>query len=133
MVAVGSRAASRPAAVDGESRGQNVAVGGSVLGGFAMTLCCIMPLILFSLGVTGAWIGRLSSLAQYKWYTLAFASVCLGLGYWFVYRKPKTDCAETGACARPMPKRAVKAALWFSTALVIASAAFPKVAPYFLW
>ncbi len=30
---------------------------GSVIGALAMSSCCILPLVLFSLGVTGAWLG----------------------------------------------------------------------------
>ena len=33
---------------------------GGLLGALAMSSCCILPLTLFSLGVTGAWIGNLT-------------------------------------------------------------------------
>ena len=35
---------------------------GSVIGALAMSSCCILPLVLFSLGVTGAWLGNLTAL-----------------------------------------------------------------------
>ncbi len=41
--------------------------GGGVLGAITMTSCCIMPLVLFSLGATGAWIGGLAALYPYRW------------------------------------------------------------------
>ena len=42
-----------------------VAVGG-ILGALAASSCCIVPLILFSLGIGGAWIGNLTVLEPYR-------------------------------------------------------------------
>ena len=42
-----------------------VALGG-ILGAIAASSCCVIPLILFSLGIGGAWIGNLTALAPYK-------------------------------------------------------------------
>lgn len=36
------------------------------LGALAMTSCCILPLVLVSLGVTGVFIGQLTALYAYK-------------------------------------------------------------------
>ena len=56
----------------------------------------------------------------------------LGYGYWLVYQKPKTACAEGEACARPLPKTLVKAGLWFATILVILAFAWPAIVPLIL-
>ena len=52
----------------GETRRQGLIAFGGVLGGLAMSSCCILPLVLFSLGVTGAWIGNLAALYPYQAY-----------------------------------------------------------------
>jgi mercuric ion transport protein len=39
-------------------RGQNLLAVGGLLGGVAAPSCCILPLVLFGLGVSGAWIGN---------------------------------------------------------------------------
>jgi len=105
---------------------------GGILGALAASSCCILPLVLFSLGIGGAWIGNLTALAPYQPIFVAITLGFLGYGYWLVYRKPKIACADGSACARPLPNRIVKLALWFATALVAAAIAFPYVAPILL-
>jgi len=114
-----------------EGRKTLVAAGG-VLGAIAASSCCILPLVLFSLGAGGAWIGNLTALAPYQPIFVAITLGFLGYGYWLVYRKPKEACADGAACARPLPSRVVKLALWLATALVAAAIAFPYAAPILL-
>ena len=105
---------------------------GGVAGALAATACCILPLVLFSLGVGGVWVGRLASLAPYQPYFIGFAALSIGYGFWQVYARPRAGCAEDDACARPLPKRLVKTALWSATVLVLAAIIYPFVVPYIL-
>ena len=98
----------------------------------AATACCILPLVLFSLGVGGVWVGRLASLSPYQPYFIGFATVSIGYGFWQVYRRPKAACAEDAACAQPLPKRLVEGALWSAMVLVLAAIIYPFVIPYIL-
>ena len=109
-----------------------LAATGGILGAIAASACCIVPLALFSAGISGAWIGQLTALEPYKPIFIAVTVAFLGYGYWLVYRKPKVACAEGEACARPLPSRLVKAALWFATALVILAFAWPAIVPLIL-
>ena len=101
---------------------------GGVLGAIGASTCCIVPLILFSLGVSGAWVGNLTALEPYKPIFIVFTLGFLGYGYWMVYRKPKA-CAEGEACARPLPNRLVKSALWVSTFLILVALFWNWIAP----
>lgn len=105
---------------------------GGILGALAASTCCIVPLALFSLGISGAWIGQLTALEPYKPFFIAITVGFLGYGYWLVYRKPEAACAEGDACAGQLPNRLVKAALWFATALVILAFAWPAIVPLIL-
>ena len=105
---------------------------GSVLGALASISCCIVPLVLFSVGITGAWMSNLTALAPYQPYFLAFTLVCLGVGFYKVYRKPRVACAEGSYCAKPASNIAVKSALWIAVVLVIAALIYPWVAPRLL-
>jgi mercuric ion transport protein len=105
---------------------------GGVLGALAASSCCIVPLALFGLGVSGAWIGNLTRLAPYQPYFIAATVACLGAGYWLVYRSRKIACADGEACARPLPNRIVKTGLILATFLVIGALAFDFLAPLFL-
>lgn len=108
-----------------------VAVGG-ILGAFAASSWCIVPLVLFSLGVGGAWISNLTALAPYQpLFTAATASI-LGYGFYLVYWKPARACAGGTACARPISSRIVRLSLWGATLLVAAALAFNYVAPLLL-
>src|SRR5882724_13221510 len=84
-------------------RGQSLVAVGGILGALAASSCCILPLALFSLGVSGAWIGNFTRLAAYQPYFLAATLACLGYGYWLVFRSSTLACADDEACARPLP------------------------------
>lgn len=107
-----------------------VAVGG-ILGALGASSCCIIPLVLFSLGIGGAWIGNLTALAPYKPYVVAGTTGVLGYGFYLVYWKPRV-CADNAACACPVPSRLVQIALWIATVLVAAAFVFDYVAPLML-
>ena len=109
-----------------------LAATGGVVGALAASACCILPLVLFSLGVGGVWVGRLASLAPYQPYFIGFAALSIGYGFWQIYRRPRAACAEGDACARPLPNRLVKIALWSATVLTIAALVYPYAIPYLL-
>jgi mercuric ion transport protein len=108
---------------------QGIAAAGGVLGAVASGACCILPLALFSVGISGAWIGNLTALAPYQPLLAALTLGFLGYGFYLVYWRPARACAADGACARPLPSRLVKGSLWLATVLVVAALAFPYVAP----
>ena len=113
--------------VDDNRKAKLIAAGG-ILGAIGASTCCIVPLILFSLGISGAWVGNLTALTPYKPIFITLTLACLAYGYWLVYRKPET-CAEGSACARPLPNRLVKTALWGSTILILIALFWNWIAP----
>ena len=111
----------------GQRREGLLALGG-VLGA---TACCIMPLALFSVGISGAWIGNLTAMMPYQPIFLVVAVGFVGAGLWRVYRRPKACDAEL-VCARPGLRRVSKVGLWSALVLVAAAIAYPLVAPTLL-
>ena len=105
---------------------------GGLLGALAASSCCILPLALFGVGVSGAWIGNFTRLAPYQPCFIAATLAFLGYGYWLVYRSPRRGCADGEDCARRLPNRIVKAGLVLATVLVIAALGFDFIAPLFL-
>ncbi|MEE9267597.1 MAG: mercuric transporter MerT family protein [Gammaproteobacteria bacterium] len=123
----------RPRSGVDETTKKSLFAGGSVLGAVAMSLCCIVPLVLFSLGVTSAWIGGLSSLYPYRWIFFLVTAGFLGGGFYMVYRKPQAGACDSGkTCATPLSDRVNKIALWTATFLSLAALAFPYYAPALL-
>ncbi len=115
----------------GKDKRVSIAAAGGIIGAIAASSCCLLPLILFSLGIGGAWIGNFTSLAPYKPFFITVTLGFLGYGHYLVYRQGKVACAD-GSCARPLPQKAVKAALWAATLLIFAAILFPYIAPFFL-
>ena len=113
-------------------RQQTVLALGGLLGALAATSCCILPLVLFSLGVSGAWIGNFTRLAPYHPIFVGAALACIAAGAWLVRRASQRACAEGEACARPLPKRLVKIALIVAALLVVAAIGFDLLAPRLL-
>jgi mercuric ion transport protein len=117
---------------DGSWRTQVLLAVGGLLGALAASSCCILPLVLFSLGVSGAWIGNFTKLAPYQLVFVAATLVCLGTGSWLVHRASKRACANGKACARPLPNRLVKAALVIATILIATALGIDLLAPLLL-
>ncbi len=113
-------------------RGQTLAAVGGLLGALVASSCCIVPVVLFSLGISGAWIGNLTQLAPYKPYFIIVTLVFIGSGYLMVRRAAHRACAGAQACANPLPNRIVRIALFVATFVVIAAFAFDYVAPFLL-
>jgi mercuric ion transport protein len=103
---------------------------GGILGAIAASSCCIAPLVLFGLGISGAWIGNLTALAPYQPYFIATTLACLGYGYWLVYRRKTIACAEDAPCSRPMPNRIVMTGLVLATVLVAGAIGADLIGPY---
>jgi len=84
---------------------------GGVVSALAASTCCIVPLALVSLGVSGAWIGGLTALAPYQPLFIAVAVASLGTGFWLVYWRAPIAC-ETGACVAAKGGRLLRSVLW---------------------
>ena len=113
-------------------RGPMLMAVGGLLGALAASSCCIFPLVLFGLGVSGAWIGNFTQLAPYQPCFIAVTLVCLAGGYWLVYRSSRLACTEGEACARPLPNRLMKTSLIVATLLIVAALAVDLLAPLLL-
>lgn len=102
---------------------------GGIVAAIGAASCCVIPFALATLGISGAWIGNFTALAPYQPYFVVLAVAFLAGGFYLVYRKPKTACAEGSYCARPGSSRAIKITLWSATVLFVAAIGFPYAAP----
>lgn len=104
---------------------------GGIIGAVLASSCCIVPLLLVTLGISGAWIGNLTALEPYKPYFAIVALVFIGLGFRHVYFRTKPECAEGSYCARPQSAIVTKTVLWASTLLVLLALTVSSWAPLF--
>ena len=112
-------------------RDRTVIVAG-LFGALAASSCCILPLVLFGVGISGVWTGNLTALSPYQPLFIALTLPILGYGYYRVYGKPARVCADGEICVRPLPNALLKTGLWAATILITAAVAFPYVAPSLL-
>lgn len=116
--------------MEGNTCNGHLATTGGAIAALLASSCCVVPLILVTLGVSGAWVGNLRALTPYSHYFSAIALLLLGLGFRQIYRKPN-NCEDGESCAKPLPRRITKLALCSATVLVIAALTINWWAPLF--
>ena len=102
-------------------------------GGLAAILastCCLGPLVLITLGFSGAWIANLTVLEPYRPLFIGAALVALFFAWRRIWR-PAVTCQPGEACALPQVKTTDKALFWLVAALVAIALGFPYIAPWF--
>lgn len=92
--------------------------------------CCIGPLVLLTLGISGAWIGNLRALEAYRPIFIALAIGALYLSHRRIFRS-SAGCQPSEICAVPTINRTYKALFWFVCVLLVFALAFPLVARFF--
>ena len=107
------------------------AAAGSLIAAVLASSCCIGPLLLVTLGVSGAWIGNLTALEPYQPIFVLITFVFLALGFWQVYFRQAQACQDDEACVRPISGRLVKTVLWVATILVVSAITIDYWAPLF--
>jgi len=104
-----------------------------VAGGLAAILasaCCLGPLVLITLGFSGAWIGNLTILEPYRPIFIAAALVAMFFAWRRIYR-PLQECQPGEVCAIPQVRTTYKLMFWMVAALVLVALGFPYAMPYF--
>jgi mercuric ion transport protein len=120
-----------PSTANAADRRRGWLAAGGLIGGVLASSCCIVPLVLVTLGLSGAWVGNLTALAPYKPYTAGAALVFIGLGFRQVYFKAKPACDDESFCAQPKSGLIAKTTLWIATLLVVSSVTINWWAPLF--
>ncbi|MGR3837908.1 MAG: mercuric transporter MerT family protein [Cognatishimia sp.] len=115
------------------SQGSSVVLGiGAVLGGLAVSACCVLPLVFVVIGVGGSWMSTLIGFGAYKFITIPLTLLMLGIGFYFAYRKPKVaTCNPDGTCGTPRSNRIARTLLWVGAAIAVIGIGFPYAAPLF--
>ncbi|VAX17729.1 hypothetical protein MNBD_NITROSPINAE02-517 [hydrothermal vent metagenome] len=114
-----------------KSGSDKLGLAGAVAATIAASVCCVGPIVLMGLGVSGAWIGSLSAFTPYRPVFMAVAFGLLGLAFYKTYTKPKPEeCSPDSYCANPKSRRVEKAMLFVFSALIVGLLAFPYAAGY---
>ena len=120
-----------PARTDASGTTKASLVGGA-LAGLVASACCVGPLVLVSVGVSGAWISNLTLLQPYSLVFAGIALVFMGFAWHKIYRVPAAaECERGTVCARPQTNRTYRVMFWIVSALVLLGVTFPYYAPLF--
>jgi mercuric ion transport protein len=112
-----------------EKNGRGPLFAGGVAAILAST-CCLGPLLLVTLGFSGAWIGTLAVLEPYRPIFIGVGLLALFFAYRRIFR-PVAACNPGEVCASPQVRKAYKAIFWMVATLVVIAIAFPYILPLF--
>jgi len=97
------------------------------LGAVLASSCCILPFVLVTAGLGGAWLANLHALFPYRWWFIGGASIALIFAWRRLYRNQR-ECAVDEVCAVPSVQRGYRIAFWCVIAMLLLAA----IAPYLL-
>jgi mercuric ion transport protein len=103
----------------------------AALAAIGASVCCVVPLVLVLLGISGAWIANLTALDAWRPWFSGVTLLCLGFAYWSLYG-PASRCRTDGACVDPAVLRRRRRWLWLATALIALLLLFPYYIVLFL-
>jgi mercuric ion transport protein len=107
--------------------------GALAAGGLAAILastCCLGPLLLVTLGFSGAWISNLTILEPFR---PIFIAAALSLLFFACRRlfRPAAACRPGDVCAIPQVRTTYKILFWVVVGLVVLALVYPYVLPLF--
>ena len=112
-------------------KGVNKTLIGGVLAGIGASICCVGPLLLLSLGVSGAWIGNLSAMNAYRPYFILLTLLFLALAFRKLYLKP-ASCDVDAPCADAGVLRRQRIIFWLVSVFLLALITFQYYGLYLL-
>ena len=105
---------------------------GGLIAAILASVCCLGPLVLVMVGISGAWISNLTLLESYRPVFIGVALVFMGLAWHRIYRAPAAaECAPGTRCALPQTNGVYRVMFWTVSALVLLAVGFPYLAPLF--
>jgi mercuric ion transport protein len=107
----------------------------AILTGIGASACCILPLLLLSLGISGAWIGNLTAMEPYSGYFTALTVISLMVAFYQLYVLPKKSpkkCQPETLCINPNVLKNQRIIFWVVSAVLLAMVSFPYYAEYFI-
>jgi mercuric ion transport protein len=92
--------------------------------------CCIGPVVLAVIGVSGGTALAVHRLEPFRPYLLVVTFGLLAYAFNATYRPALEECGPGGPCAIPGANRLGKVLLWLAAAVVVLATTFPYYADY---
>jgi mercuric ion transport protein len=101
-----------------------------IVAAIGASACCLGPLVLLALGVSGAWIGSLTALEPYRPIFIGLTLLFLAFAFRRLYLA-RSVCSPGSACANPRTLNRQRLGFWIVTILLLGLIAVPWFAPLF--
>jgi len=82
----------------------NWSIAGGVMAAIGASVCCVGPLLLLSIGVSGAWIANLTALEAYRPIFITAVIIAFAFAGWKLFRTEQ-KCDPSTACAVPVVRQ----------------------------
>lgn len=105
------------------------ALGAGVVTAVFSTACCFGPLLLITLGVSGATAARMELLAPFQLFFAGATILFVGWAFHRLYIYPRR-CAPGAVCDTPQALSVQRKLFWFVVVLIAAMALFPAFSEY---
>ena len=101
-----------------------------VLAAIGASVCCVGPLVLLGLGISGAWISNLTAFEPYRPVFIGLTLLFLGLAFRKLYLVAQV-CAPGTTCVDPQTLARQRLLFWSVSVVLLGLLAVPWVAPFF--
>jgi mercuric ion transport protein len=101
-----------------------------IVAAIGASVCCLGPLVLLALGVSGAWIGSLTALEPYRPIFIGLTLLSLALAFHRLYLA-RPVCSSGSTCANPRTLNRQRLGFWIVTIVLLSLIAVPWFAPVF--
>ena len=102
-----------------------------IVAALGASTCCVLPLVLVSAGLGGAWLAQLRALERFFPVFIAVGAAAFAFAFYRLYLKPAA-CEPGAACASPQVRRRQRVAFWITLLAAHALALSPFYAGYLL-
>lgn len=111
---------------------ETASIAAGVIAAFGASTCCVLPLVLVTIGVGGAWVAQVRQLERFYFVFVAIAVAAFGYAFYRLYFRASECAPADAACALPVVRNRQRIAFW--TTLIVAKALllFPVYGPHLL-
>lgn len=127
----------QPRAVEGQTHGvhagrkESAALAVGAVSALLVGSCCVVPLVLITMGLGGAWLANLTALEPYRPLFALGALASLAFAWMRIYHSAN-ECKPGEICAAPTIRGRYKIGFWLVAALLVLMFGFPYIAPLLL-
>jgi mercuric ion transport protein len=110
---------------------ESASIAAGTISALGASTCCVLPLVLVSVGIGGAWVAQLRELERFYYIFVAIAVTAFGYAFYRLYLRP-APCAPDGSCGNPAVRRRQRIAFWTTLIAAKSLVLSPFYAPYLL-